>query len=107
MSNLSARIQFNVPTLALHPQPEPAVIGSSGGPSKSRKAGGAIRKTRNLATFPSSLRSQGLPVDFLSKSPFTAVGKMLMVGNGVPLPMGRAVARAVRQALGLPLVEVA
>lgn len=45
------------------------------------------------------LRLQGLPEDFLDKSPFTLEGKHRVVGNGVPLPMGRAVARAVRMAL--------
>ena len=44
---------------------------------------------------------QGLPKDFLVDAPFTAAGKYEVVGNGVPLPMGRAVARAVRRALGL------
>lgn len=38
---------------------------------------------------------QGLSPDFLSDSPFTVEGKYRAVGNGVPLPMGRAVARAV------------
>ena len=46
---------------------------------------------------------QGLPADFLADAPFTAAGKYLVIGNGVPLPMGRAVARAVRQAMGYDL----
>ncbi len=41
---------------------------------------------------------QGLPRDFLDDSPFTAHGKRHAVGNGVPLPMGRAIAKAVRKA---------
>jgi DNA (cytosine-5)-methyltransferase 1 len=45
------------------------------------------------------LRQQGLPPDFLSDAPFTAGGKSHAVGNGVPLPMGRAVARAVKAAM--------
>jgi DNA (cytosine-5)-methyltransferase 1 len=45
------------------------------------------------------LRQQGLPDDFLTEAPFTAAGKCAAVGNGVPLPMGRAVARAVKEAL--------
>ena len=51
--------------------------------------------------FAHRLRLQGLPDDFLSESPFTAGGKNKAVGNGVPLPMGRAVARAVKRALGI------
>lgn len=42
---------------------------------------------------------QGLPPDFLSDAPFTCEGKHRMLGNGVPLPMGRAIAKAVRAAL--------
>jgi DNA (cytosine-5)-methyltransferase 1 len=43
---------------------------------------------------------QGLPRDFLSDAPFTMDGKYRVVGNGVPLPMGRAVAQAVKRATG-------
>lgn len=45
------------------------------------------------------LRLQGLPPDFLEHAPFTAEGKKKAVANGVPLPMGRAIARAVKAAL--------
>lgn len=44
---------------------------------------------------------QGLPADYLDKAPFTVHGKKYVIGNGVPLPMGRAIARAVRAALSL------
>jgi hypothetical protein len=47
---------------------------------------------------------QGLEPDFLSDSPFTEQGKRRVIANGVPRPMGRAIARAVRRAMGLPLV---
>ena len=47
-----------------------------------------------------ALKAQGLPDDFLADSPFSATVKFGLVGNGVPLPMGRAIARAVKQALG-------
>lgn len=40
---------------------------------------------------------QGLPEDFLSESPFTVEGKYRLLGNGVPIPMGRALARAIRE----------
>lgn len=46
-----------------------------------------------------SARYQGLPEDFLSDAPFTADGKRRVIANGVPLPMGRAVAKAVKDAL--------
>jgi DNA (cytosine-5)-methyltransferase 1 len=63
----------------------------------------ADRSGRMLAHY---IRWQGLPHDFLQSAPFTLKEKVRMVGNGVPLPMGRAIARAVRQALGLPLMAV-
>lgn len=52
-----------------------------------------------LMPFDEMLRLQGLPADFLAHAPFTSSGKRKAVGNGVPLPMGRAVARAVKAAL--------
>lgn len=51
--------------------------------------------------FPEAARLQGLPEDFLAHAPFTAEGKLRAVANGVPLPMGRAVAKAVKRALHL------
>jgi DNA (cytosine-5)-methyltransferase 1 len=51
-----------------------------------------------LMPFDEMLRLQGLPADFLEHAPFTTRGKRKAVGNGVPIPMGRAVAQAVRKA---------
>lgn len=51
------------------------------------------------ATVAEGLHLQGLPPDFFADSPFTVEGQQRLLGNGVPLPMGRAVARAVRRAL--------
>jgi DNA (cytosine-5)-methyltransferase 1 len=51
---------------------------------------------RDLAT---ACKLQGLPEDFFEYSPFTMKGKMEALGNGVPLFMGRALARAVKRAL--------
>lgn len=42
---------------------------------------------------------QGLPPAFLEDAPFSEEGKRKVLGNGVPLPMGRAIAAAVRRAL--------
>lgn len=42
---------------------------------------------------------QGLPRDFLDDTPFTAHGKQQVLANGVPLPLGRAIAAAVRRAV--------
>ena len=43
---------------------------------------------------------QGLPDDF-DLPPFLAAAKVQAIVNGVPLPMGRAVAKAVKRALGV------
>jgi site-specific DNA-cytosine methylase len=37
--------------------------------------------------------------DFLKDAPFTAEGKLKAVANGVPIPLGRAIARAIMEAL--------
>jgi len=39
---------------------------------------------------------QGMPPDFLKDAPFTVKGKYIALGNGVPLPMGRALAKAIK-----------
>lgn len=44
-------------------------------------------------------RYQGLPETWMDEMPFTSTGKRQMLGNGVPLPMGRAIARAVKRAM--------
>ena len=49
--------------------------------------------------FPKFCELQGLPATFLAEAPWTLDGKYRAVGNGVPLPMGRAIARAVKAAM--------
>jgi hypothetical protein len=41
---------------------------------------------------------QGLPRDFVAHFPFRTEATRQMIGNGVPLPMGRAIAKAVKEA---------
>lgn len=43
--------------------------------------------------------AQGLPRDFTDGMPFTKHGKQLVIGNGVPMAMGRVVADAVLRAM--------
>ena len=66
---------------------------------------GVSGKDRNLArnnghktakALKDSIRLQGLPEGYLDKTPFTLAGKHKVIGNGVPLPMGRAVAQAIK-----------
>lgn len=52
--------------------------------------------------LPEACRLQGLPENFLEDAPFTAQGKLKAVANGVPLPMGRALAKAIDKALAEP-----
>jgi site-specific DNA-cytosine methylase len=59
---------------------------------QSAKLSESRRSAREIAI------AQGLPAEFLSDAPFTEREKMRVIGNGVPLPMGRAIARAVREA---------
>jgi DNA (cytosine-5)-methyltransferase 1 len=47
--------------------------------------------------FSEMVRLQGLPENFLDDAPFTTEGKRRVVGNGVPLPMGKALAKAVKK----------
>jgi DNA (cytosine-5)-methyltransferase 1 len=65
-----------------------------------RVKGGGMKGTAGAPrrSFAEACRLQGLPEGF-DLPPFTASAKFEAVGNGVPLPMGRAVARAVKAAL--------
>ena len=54
------------------------------------------KSTRFLPQF---IEAQGLPKDF-DLPGFTVQEKVRAICNGVPIPMGRAIARAVRKALG-------
>ena len=84
-----------------------AVTASAGGRPVPIKIGGngKEKKTHRMAPRPEgkgdltrAVRLQGLPDGFLEEAPFTKSGKMLVIGNGVPLPMGRAIAHAVKRA---------
>lgn len=79
----------------------PVAIGGSGKPKGPNGKSYSPLKNRSLAK---ECELQGLPTDFFDETPFTLSGKRLALGNGVPLPMGRAVARAVKRALGIEAV---
>ena len=96
--------RFEVEQLALHrPDPMPPALASGfdagGKRGRQRKKGAAALGYKDTATLMASIEAQGLPVDFLDSAPFTVAGKVKAIGNGVPLPMGRAVAKAVKRAL--------
>lgn len=107
--------RLDVETLALHcPNPQvsalagggnrlvPVALGGSGKPKRYGTSGRntALGRGGNVEEgFKQKLALQGLPANFLEDAPFTATGKSKAVGNGVPLPMGRAIAKAVRLAM--------
>lgn len=115
--------RFEIETLALHrTDPERTVVATSskeGALAKSQgelRTGVSARLKRSAAALPGQMprRSferccelQGLPADFLKDAPFTSAGKYQAIGNGVPLPMGRAVAAAVKRAIGAGILEAA
>lgn len=88
---------------------EPAVCSTASGRRASVAIGGSGKPKGNQGRKPEArLRNrslaqecelQGLPPDFLADAPFTEHGKRVVVGNGVPIPLGRAIARAVKAAL--------
>ncbi len=57
------------------------------------------RSDRSVKMLAHYIEWQGLPEDFLAEAPLTVAGKVRVIGNGVPMAMGRAVARAVRKAI--------
>ncbi len=78
--------------------------GSGGGPGRPECRRGAVTSSDGgkgvkmcRYSIADALRLQGLPPDFLEHAPFTKEGKMKAIANGVPLPMGRAIAKAVKE----------
>lgn len=85
---------------------EPAVCSTAGGRRASVAIGGSGKLKGNQGRAPGSrlknrtlaeqCRLQGLPENFADHTPFKKTEMERAIGNGVPLPMGRAVAKAVR-----------
>lgn len=74
----------------------------AGGKRKATATGGrtsSLDRGGGSLPFETMCELQGLPRDFLSEAPFTVSGKRQAVGNGVPLPMGRAIAKAVKDSM--------
>ncbi len=62
------------------------------------KGGGALPGMGTVLPIEDACEAMGLPRDFTDHMPFTMAGKRSVIGNGVPMAMGRAVAQAVRRA---------
>lgn len=83
----------------------PVAIGGSGKVKRTKTADGKRPgpNTGPRAALGDMLRLQGLPEDFFDADcPFTVTAQRKMIGNGVPLAMGRAVAQAVLKAINGP-----
>lgn len=118
--------RFEIETLALHSiDLEPAVtcdmrrrpvaLGGTGKPKRKATATGgrtsSLDRGYGAETLERMAELQGVPHQLLdrlkSHGAFTAQSLKRGVGNGVPLPMGRAVAAAVKRALEMDVTKVA
>jgi DNA (cytosine-5)-methyltransferase 1 len=71
---------------------------ASGGKLKANRPGAlSMRHGRSIAR---ACELQGLPRNFFDHSPFTKKGQGTMLGNAVPFPMCKVLARAVLEATG-------
>lgn len=91
-SNLSLRVE----TLALLPVAAGTERTVSGKGSVDWRGSRSRESKRSLGDM---LVLQGFAPDLLAHCPFTVEAAKKAVGNGVPLPMGRAIAKAVRRAM--------
>lgn len=112
--SFGARVIMPMPVIeteALHrPDPEPAALAAGGRRERTRvtRTGERRRYTEGYKTevdFRNHCRLQGLPEGF-DIPPFRTAAKVKAIGNGVPLAMGRAVARAVKRAVCTCLADV-
>lgn len=99
----AGKVRFKVATHALEPAGWSNTVLASGGvkPGTEHRRGkrpGREYGYHGARALAHAIEAQGLDPDFLSASPFTNEGKFKVVGNGVPLPMGRAIAAAVLEA---------
>jgi len=74
---------------------EPAVTAAHAGERRVHNGNPKIRRF----TPDEAARFQGLPDEFLRDAPLTQQGRLKVLAQGVPLPMGRAIAKAVKRAL--------
>jgi DNA (cytosine-5)-methyltransferase 1 len=63
------------------------------------RGGGVLPGDGEYAPLEDCCELQGLPRTFFSSLPFRKEAARIMLGNGVPLPMGRAIAKAVKEAV--------
>lgn len=108
-----------VETMALH-RPDPAravtcdtrqVPVAIGGSGKRKGLGGALPRSGRAESIDTMAEFQGVPAEFVARlrehGAFTSEAIKRGIGNGVPLAMGRAVAAAVKRALGIEQLDAA
>lgn len=93
----------------LNPRFEYAALGGSADRAIPIKLGGSGKPNKSLSKLPFNSKSaaaaqeicqkQGLPIEILERLPFRKDALCKAIGNGVPLPMGRAIAHAVKEAV--------
>lgn len=104
---MGRQLDFDV---ALFERPYAATAASTsdgGGVMRGRKVSGAVsaghggvNSKQYVYSLEDACELQGLSRDFTEHMPFRKDAKLKAVANGVPLPMGRAIARAVKRAMG-------
>jgi DNA (cytosine-5)-methyltransferase 1 len=98
--------QAEFPAVVRDAREQPVAVGGSGKRKRRRnQTGGTAPHEGRAMALGEMLRRQGFPPGLLDETPLTISGARSAVGNGVPLLMGRAVARAVKRALGIPAEE--
>lgn len=105
VEHLALHRQDPKPTVVCDARDVPVAVGGSGKPKKRKNQGSSGTAPHEGKKLPVAemLIRQGCAPDMLDDSPLTDAGKRLVVGNGVPLAMGRAVARAVRNSVYIHL----
>ena len=92
-----------LPSVTCDARVTPVAIGGSGKRKGQRGQQGGIAPHEGAhLMLGEMLRRQGFAPGLLDGAPFTLTGKRAAVGNGVPLPMGRTVAQAVKAAMDTP-----
>lgn len=76
----------------------PVAIGGSGKVKRGHSRTSSLNRGGGAVSVLDMARGQGLESEVCLRLPFKTQALRQMLGNGVPLPMGRAIARAVKEA---------
>jgi len=97
---VATKLPAQYPSVVCDAREQPVAIGGSGKTKKRpNQTGGAAPHEGRRLSVGDMLERQGFPRDMLDTTAFTMTAKRQMIGNGVPLSMGRAIAKAVKVAL--------